>query len=182
MVRPETLFRTIGVLTALLCAACSSSGDEPTDLPQKRDVLEVSSPAFEDGDTIPQTYTCDGDDVSPAIEWTGAKDTDEYVLVMVDPDAGDFVHWLLTGIDAQRSSVGEGEPPSEAIEGVNSFGDTGYSGPCPPEGDDAHTYEITVLALNREIDLASDVSYGDLLEQIDCCLEASGTIEVQYSR
>lgn len=170
---------------AALLLACGSNGDEgPSNLPQPRSVLEVSSPAFEDGDTMPSKYTCDGENVSPPVRWTQAKNTDEYLLVMIDADApgATFVHWLITQIDPQRSSVGENETPSEAVEGVNSFGDTGYAGPCPPEGDDPHGYEITVFALNRHIELAPDVAYDDLLDQIDCCLRASGTLEVAYGR
>jgi Raf kinase inhibitor-like YbhB/YbcL family protein len=174
------------ILCALAVSACGDSEEEegPTELPKPRNVLEISSPDLEDGGEFPQTFTCDGEDVSPALEWTPAKNTEEYIIVMTDPDApgGVFVHWKLFEIDPQRTSVGQGTAPSEALEGINSFGSTGYAGPCPPEGKSPHTYELTVYALNRSLDLAPDVDLRALLDQIECCVEASGTLEALYGR
>ncbi len=178
-------FVSLLAVALLLASACDDPAEEgPADLPQPRDVLEVTSPDIEDGGEFPEVFTCDGENVSPAIRWTQASNTDEYLLVMTDPDArgGTFVHWTLLGIDPQRSSVGRNEPPSEAVLGINSFGDTGYAGPCPPEGRGAHTYEITVYALNRDLQLAADVGLQELLDQIECCVEASGTLEASYGR
>jgi Raf kinase inhibitor-like YbhB/YbcL family protein len=177
---------TFAVLVSLMfvALACDDSDPEPANLPQPRDILEVTSPDIEDGGEFPTEFTCDGANISPAIRWTQASNTEEYLLLMTDPDApsGTFVHWKLLGIDPQRSSVGQNEPPSEAVLGINSFGDTGYSGPCPPEGRQAHTYEITVYALNRDLELAADVDLRELLDQIECCLEASGTLEASHGR
>jgi Raf kinase inhibitor-like YbhB/YbcL family protein len=172
------------VLCLVSMPACDDSEPEPTALPEPRNTLEVSSPDLEDGGEFPQNFTCDGSDVSPALRWTQAKNTKEYVIVMTDPDApgGVFVHWKLFEIDPQRSSVGRGVAPSEALVGINSFGETGYSGPCPPEGRSAHTYEITVYALNRSLELAPDADLRELLAQIRCCVEASGTLKASYGR
>jgi Raf kinase inhibitor-like YbhB/YbcL family protein len=183
----ELPLRLLALLFAVTlgAAGCADSDqDEPVGLPENLDVLEVSSPDLEDGGEFPADFTCDGDNVSPALRWTQAKNTDEYIIVMNDPDArgGEFVHWKLFSIDPQRSSVGRSEVPGEAVEGINAFGDTGYAGPCPPEGEEAHTYEISVYALNRSLELAPDASLRELLDQINCCLEASGTMEVSYAR
>jgi len=172
------------MLSVVSIAACDDSEPEPTAPPEARNTLEVSSPDIEDGGEFSQEFTCDGANVSPAIRWTQAKNTEEYIIVMTDPDApgGVFVHWKLFEIDPQRSSVGRGVEPSEAVVGINSFGDTGYAGPCPPEGRSAHTYEITVYALNRSLDLAPDADLRELLAQIRCCVEASGTLKASYGR
>lgn len=106
------------------------------------------------------------------------------MVVMTDPDApgGTFVHWKVFGIDPQRSSIGTDEIPSEATIGINSFGDTDYAGPCPPEGASPHTYEITVYALDRSLELAADVDLRELLDQIECCIQAQGGMQVSYGR
>jgi Raf kinase inhibitor-like YbhB/YbcL family protein len=173
------------VACSFLALACGDSEPEP-EQPGADDaeVIEVSSPDLEDGGEFPQEFTCDGDEVSPAIRWTKVDNTEEYLLLMTDPDApgGTFIHWKLLGIGPQRTSVGRNETPSEATEGINSFGATGYAGPCPPEGNEAHTYEITVYALNRELELAPDADLRELLDLIECCLVGTGTLEATYGR
>ena len=110
----------------------------------------LTSPAFRDGGTIPVRFTCDGQDVSPPIAWHAPADASpglDYVLIVVDVDApGDgFVHWLAYHLPSS-GSVPEGGPV-EWNEGTNSFGRTGYSGPCPPGGDRPHRYQFRLYAL-----------------------------------
>ena len=171
-------------VVAMAAIACGESEQEPQGLPEPREVLEVSSPDLEDGGEFPVQLTCDGDETSPAIEWSLATNTEEYMILMTDPDAPNetFVHWVLLDLDPERSSVGTGQVPGEATQGENSFGDTGYAGPCPPEGDDAHTYEITVYALNRSLEIPPDADLRELLSHIRCCVQASGTLEASYAR
>jgi hypothetical protein len=71
---------------------------------------------------------------------------------MRDPDApgGNFIHWRLTGIPASTSAIDVGQTPSGVSEGVNGFGTRGYRGPCPPHGDPAHHYVITLTALRGQ--------------------------------
>jgi len=182
--KPIQVGITLMVVCLLGLVACNGSEPVSAPSPESADAIEVSSPHLEDGGEFPVEFTCDGEDASPAIRWSRVDNTEEYLLVMTDPDApgGVFVHWKLLGIDPGRSSVGRNQPPSEAVEGINSFGQTGYAGPCPPEGSDAHTYEITVYALNRDLELAPDVELRELLGQIECCLEASGDLEAAYGR
>ena len=110
--------------------------------------IRVSSPAFPAGGSIPQRFTCQGADVSPPLRFShlphGAAELD---LVMRDPDApgGNFIHWQLTRIPPATASLGAGAVPGGAKSGLNSFGTTGYRGPCPPAGP-AHHYVITVIA------------------------------------
>lgn len=148
--------------------------------------LSVTSPAFEDGSTIPVVYTCDGAETSPPLEWKGGPDATEYAVTAIDPDApgGDFAHWAVWKIPSSAAGVGEGELPEGAIEGTNDFGETGYSGPCPPEGDDAHNYVFTVYALESGVtgELEPADGAGDLLEAISCCTTAKGTLTGTYRR
>jgi Raf kinase inhibitor-like YbhB/YbcL family protein len=170
-------------LTAAMACGDSDQGAAP-EQPEAAGRLEVTSPDLEDGGDFPEAFTCDGENVSPALRWTRAENAEEYVILMIDRDApgGIFVHWKLFEIDPERSSVGQGTAPGEAVEGINSFGSTDYAGPCPPEGSRAHTYEITVYALNRALELAPDADLRELLDQMECCLEAAGTLKASYAR
>ncbi len=135
-----------GLLAALglLAAACGS------DQPQAPQTMTVRSSAFAPGGRIPSLYTCDGRDVSPPLKWSGVPDgTTQLTLTMIDHDApgGDFIHWQLSGVSPGASGLGAGQPPAVGVAGTNSFGTTGYRGPCPPKGQPPHHYVITVTAL-----------------------------------
>jgi Raf kinase inhibitor-like YbhB/YbcL family protein len=100
------------------------------------------------GGTIPARFSCDGAGVSPALRWSGEPaGTQSFALIMDDPDARDFVHWLLWDIPASAHTLPEGAK-SDGIPGANSFGDRGYGGPCPPRGAGAHTYVFRLFALD----------------------------------
>src|SRR5688500_9604739 len=112
-------------------------------------MIQLSSPAFADGETIPDRFTCDGDDISPPLEWSGIPDdAAELALLVEDPDApgGTFVHWVLFGLDPKISGLAEGSVPPEAKNGLTSFGKTRYGGPCPPSGDPPHRYVFFLTA------------------------------------
>jgi Raf kinase inhibitor-like YbhB/YbcL family protein len=119
-------------------------------------VLELDSSALSDGETVPVRFTCDGDNISPPLGWSGVPEgATELRLGLTDPDApsGTFTHWLVDGIDPSSSGVDEGGVPAGGTEGTNSFGEKGYGGPCPPRGGGPHRYVFTVEA----IDAAGDV-------------------------
>jgi Raf kinase inhibitor-like YbhB/YbcL family protein len=112
--------------------------------------LKIESSAFSEGDTVPAEFTCDGDNVSPPLNWSGVpEDAAELRLTLRDPDAprGTFTHWSVGGIDPSSSEVGRGTVPAGGTEERNSFGEAGYGGPCPPPGD-PHRYVFTVEALD----------------------------------
>ena len=113
--------------------------------------MEITSPAFSEGDTVPVRFTCDGDDVSPPLAWSGVPEgTSELRLSLTDPDApsGTFTHWLVTGIDPASTGVDEGHVPTGGTEQENGFGDAAYGGPCPPPGRGAHRYVFAIEALD----------------------------------
>lgn len=114
--------------------------------------MRLFTPAWEEGGTIQAKYTCDGENVSPPLEWSdvpaGAR---TLALIVDDPDAprGLFLHWLLWNIPASENGLTEGAHGS-ALEGRNGFGQVGYGGPCPPGG--THRYYFRLFALDTELD------------------------------
>lgn len=117
--------------------------------------FSLTSPAFAEGGQIPTENGCDGGDSPIPLRWSGTPDgTSELALVMDDPDARGFVHWVVTGIPASVGELGAGGLPAGAHEGRNDFGRTGYGGPCPPSG--SHRYTTTLYALSEGLDLPAD--------------------------
>jgi len=115
--------------------------------------LELTSPAFDDGEPIPEKYTCDGKNVSPPLRWEFVPDgTRTMALIVHDPDApsGDFTHWLGWNIDPESGGIDEGVPAP--VQGMNGFGRLGYGGPCPPPGDGFHRYFHELYALDTDLD------------------------------
>jgi len=111
----------------------------------------VSSPAFQQGASIPTDYSCDGADKQLPVAWEGAPaGTAELALIMDDPDARGFVHWVVAGIPASASTLAEALPAGAAA-GRNDFGNVGYGGPCPPSG--THRYVVTLYALSAPLGL-----------------------------
>jgi Raf kinase inhibitor-like YbhB/YbcL family protein len=113
-------------------------------------MIQIESPALSEGAAMPTRFTCDGENVSPPLRWSGVpEDATELRISLTDPDAprGTFTHWLVTGVDPATSKVEEGTVPVDGTEGRNDFGDTGYGGPCPPAGA-PHRYVFTVEALD----------------------------------
>jgi Raf kinase inhibitor-like YbhB/YbcL family protein len=141
--------------------------------------MVLRSDAFADGGNIPTKYTCEGDNVSPPLTWSGTPvPTRSFALIMDDPDAlfGTFTHWMIFDLDPNTSTLGEGvqaapQLPSSTIQGKNGFGKIGYGGPCPPRG--RHHYRFTLYALDDLLRLAPGSSktqvlgamHGHILEQ-----------------
>ena len=126
--------------------------------------FRLYSPDFEEGGAIPRRHTCDGDDVSPALSWEGAPDgTVALALICDDPDANDFVHWVLydlTGTSSGGLAEGVSESPDAPPQGRNDFDRIGYGGPCPPRG--RHRYVFTLYALSEELGLSGAPTAEDV--------------------
>jgi len=115
----------------------------------------LTSSAFADGAAIPAEYSCQGADVSPQLSWAGIPaGARALVLVVDDPDARDFTHWLALDIDPATAGLPTGVSPSAAQpqQGRNGFGRVGWGGPCPPSG--THHYRFTLYALAAPLGLA----------------------------
>ena len=108
--------------------------------------------AFADGGTIPSVFTCEGDNISPALVWAGEPaGTQSFGLVMDDPDApaGTWNHWLLWDMPGSVHSVPEHYRAAHTVHsGTNDFGKTGYGGPCPPKRGGSHRYFFRLYALD----------------------------------
>jgi Raf kinase inhibitor-like YbhB/YbcL family protein len=116
--------------------------------------FKLTSTAFAEGGAIPRKFTCDGPNVSPALKWEGAPDdTASLALIVDDPDARGFIHWVVFNMTAsQTGALAEGvsASPDAPPQGRNGFGNVGWGGPCPPSG--THHYRFTLLALDLAID------------------------------
>jgi hypothetical protein len=120
--------------------------------------LTLTSPAFKNNGNIPALYTCDGKDISPALNWSGVpQNAKSLVLILDDPDAPDpaapkmtWVHWVLYNIPPTGTGLAEGikdaDLPQGTLQGVNDWKRTGYGGPCPPIG--RHRYFHKLYALD----------------------------------
>jgi Raf kinase inhibitor-like YbhB/YbcL family protein len=127
----------------------------------------LESRAFENAHAIPSRYTCEGDDVSPALRWSNVPDgTRSLALVVDDPDApsGVFTHWLAWGLDPGTDGLEEGNAAPR--EGQNDFGTTGYRGPCPPQGHGRHRYVFRLYALDAELELPAGAVKSELEQAI----------------
>jgi Raf kinase inhibitor-like YbhB/YbcL family protein len=135
--------------------------------------MQVTCSAFETRGRIPTRHTGEGEDVSPALEWTNPPDgTQSFAVICHDPDAPlcepgtyGFVHWVLYNLPASTTRLDEGA--SEGTAGRNNFGSTGYGGPMPPEGHGTHHYFFWVLALDEQLDLDPGLTMWELLEKVE---------------
>lgn len=123
--------------------------------------------AFAEGATIPKLHTCDGADLSPALEWSGEPaGTQSFALIVDDPDApvGTWNHWLLCDIPASVHTLAQGFKPGQGgLSGVNDFGKPGYGGPCPPRGHGAHRYFFKLFAVDTpSLSLRAGAKRSDL--------------------
>jgi Raf kinase inhibitor-like YbhB/YbcL family protein len=150
-------------------------------------VISLTSTAFEDGGRIPYLYTCEGDDISPALQWSGAPaSTRTYVMVCEDPDAprGTWIHWVLYNIPGDALELTKAVPtlpelPSGARHGRNTAGDMTYAGPCPPPGK-PHRYFFRLYALDLSLDLPPGATKIELDQAMDQHIVAQGTLLGTY--
>lgn len=151
--------------------------------------MKLTSAAFADGQTIPSPYTCDGEDRSPPLGWSGAPSgTRSFALICEDPDAphGTWVHWVLYGLPASTSALpenaGAGDTlPGEAKQGLTDFKRSGYGGPCPPPGH-PHRYFFKLYALDTELALPARATKTALLKAIDGHILATASLMGIYQR
>ena len=130
--------------------------------------MEISSAAFEKNSLIPSKYTCEGQERNPPLEFKDVpEDTKSLVLIVDDPDAPmkTWVHWTIWNIDAKTTQILQNSCPKGAVEGITSFGRTGYGGPCPPSG--THRYFFKLFALDKMLDLSPNSYVRDIESVIE---------------
>jgi hypothetical protein len=164
------MLKKIGValIALLLVPALLIAAAVPLWSQQQRRDMKIESSAFAPGQPIPQKYTCEGTDVSPAFRWSGAPaGTKTFALIADDPDAParTWVHWVLFNLPAATQLLPEAVPKTESaaggVQGRNDFGKIGYGGPCPPPGH-PHRYFFKLYALDSELLLTSSATKKDV--------------------
>ncbi len=150
--------------------------------------LTISAAAFNAGSPIPVRFTCQGEDISPALVWSGTpQGAKSLALILEDPDAaGIFCHWLLFNMPPDATSLPEdasprGRLPAGAIEGVNDFGRPGYGGPCPPPGR-PHRYYFRLYALSDWLTLKSGAGRAQALAAMKGLVLAEAQVMGTYQR
>ena len=136
--------------------------------------MKLTSDAFASGESIPAKYTCDGAGVSPPLRWQQVpSEAEAFVLICDDPDAprSPFTHWVLYDIPADVTQLEEGVPNNNrltwgGVQGRNSSGDVGYTGPCPPQGA-AHHYYFRLYALDEALGLSAGAARQQVLDRIE---------------
>jgi len=194
------------VIAVIVLCSCQSkveptptqSQDKPTAQPtevelatlQKEETMSIklTSTAFEEGDMIPKQYTCEGNDTSPPLAWTGVPDgAKSLALITNDPDApaGDWVHWIIFNIPPNVTELPESIPANETVpgggtHGKNSWGRLGYGGPCPPSG--THRYVFKLYALDTELNLKIGATKKDVENAMKGHVLAEGQLMGKYKR
>lgn len=151
--------------------------------------FQISATAFSAGESIPRKFTCDGSDVSPALNWTDPPAaTLSFALIMDDPDApvGTWVHWVLYDLppgarDLPENVAKQEQLPTGARQGRNDFRKIGYGGPCPPPGK-PHRYFFKLYALDTKLDLKSGASKADAERTMQGHILAQSQLIGRYSR
>lgn len=157
--------------------------------------LTVTSSAFQQGGSIPARYTCEGDDSSPPLSWSGAPSgTKSLAFIVDDPDAPDpakpqrvWVHWVVYNIPGTATSLPENASkkglPDGAAQGRNDSGKNQYGGPCPPIG--RHRYFFKLSALDTRLTFTSPPTKNDLVKEMEghvlADAELMGTYQKQNS-
>ncbi|MFH1376629.1 MAG: YbhB/YbcL family Raf kinase inhibitor-like protein [Candidatus Woesearchaeota archaeon] len=137
--------------------------------------MKLTSTAFKDNEDIPSKYTCDGENINPELKIENVpKNAESLVLIMDDPDIPDFVkekfgidvydHWVVFNISPTTYLIGEDTEPS-GIDGKNSSGKIGYTGPCPPDRE--HRYFFKLYALDIKLNLPE----GSIKKEIEIAMK-----------
>jgi Raf kinase inhibitor-like YbhB/YbcL family protein len=186
------------ILGLLLLCSCQSEKPTPELAAggQEPPSFEMGSAAFSPGGDIPRQYTCDGDDLSPPLEWAAPpQGTQSLVLIVDDPDAPGktWVHWVLYDLPPELQALPQALPPQETLPEIGTqgrndfvpvqggFGKIGYGGPCPPKGK-PHRYFFQLYALDARLDLAPGANKSQVLQAMAGHVLAQAELMGRYER
>jgi len=181
----------VSLTLVFLLGACSKNDRKKEDSEKTggaQMALKITSPAFEEGGMMPSQFTCDGEDVSPSLSWTGVPEkTKSIALICDDPDApmGTWVHWVLFNLPPEVTELAEAIPHGDTLangarQGVTSFGEHGYGGPCPPSG--THRYFFKLYALDTMLTIDVKSSKDDLVAAMEGHILSEGQLMGKYKR
>jgi Raf kinase inhibitor-like YbhB/YbcL family protein len=148
----------------------------------------LKSRVFSEGGMIPAQYTCDGEDLSPHLSWSGAPEgTRSFAVICEDPDApaGTWVHWVLYDLPPAATELPdqvapEGSPSVGGSQGTNDFKRIGYGGPCPPGG--THRYFFRLYALDRMTGLPPGATRKQAVQAMEGHVLAEARLMGRYRR
>ena len=177
------LASTTPVATAVPASLPATPTPSPT-LPRESAMpFTLTSASFAPGGAIPRKFTCDGADVSPALSWAGVPGgAVTLALIVDDPDARGFVHWVVFDIPASSPALSEGASSTAGAppQGRNDFGKTGWGGPCPPSG--THRYVFTLLALDQKLALSGTPTADQLRAAAAGHILEQAVLSAKYTR
>ena len=141
----------------------NQNSEEPSlEIPQTKN-MRITSPVFGHNQSIPNKYTCDGENINPPLEISGVpEDAKSLALIMDDPDApmGTWDHWIVWNINPSVTKIEENSVLAGVTEGTNSSGKQSYGGPCPPSG--THRYYFKLYALDTQFGLGFTANKSDI--------------------
>ncbi len=151
--------------------------------------IQITSTGFTEGNMIPQKYTCDKEDISPPLTWTGVPaQAKSLALIVDDPDApvGVWVHWVVFDMLPTLTGLPEGVAKTPTVAGIGTQGITdfrkpGYGGPCPPKGK-PHRYFFRLYALDSQLTLPAGAKRAEVDKAMQGHILATGQLIGTYSR
>ncbi|MFA6571676.1 MAG: YbhB/YbcL family Raf kinase inhibitor-like protein [Bacteroidota bacterium] len=171
------------ILTVLIIFLFSFSLSKAKD--KKPMKMKISSSSFQEGTLIPQKFTCDGKNISPALEWQNVpKGTKSFALIVDDPDApmGTWIHWVVYNIPSDVLEFPEDFSSSElnnkVKQGSASNNKTGYHGPCPPNG--THRYFFKIYALDLVLEEEPGLTKEKILKKMEGHILGQGELMGKY--
>jgi Raf kinase inhibitor-like YbhB/YbcL family protein len=166
-----------------------AGGDQfdPGEVEDAADGFTAFAP-WADGGPIDPRYTCDDADISPPVSWAAPPDGTVEIAValvddsVIDDDGVPLAHWAVAGIAPGEVALLEGSIPDGAVAGSSFDGEPGYRGPCPPAGQPAHDYRLSVYALNQSLELADGLTAADMVNSFEATAIAVHDIVGSYQR
>ena len=144
----------------------------------------ITSPSFNDGETIPKKFTCDGGDFNPELQIQNVPpEAKSLALVLHDPDAplsGGFTHWVVWNIKPSTTFIKEESIPPGSVEGLNTAGENRYAGPCPPPG--SHHYQFKLYALDVMLEMRENTPAAEAWIEIEEHAIAEAELVGKYAR
>jgi Raf kinase inhibitor-like YbhB/YbcL family protein len=170
----KTIITAVCMIVAATLVALAAGGGK----------MKITSSAFQEGGTIPEKFSKNGQNVNPELRIEGGPvEAKSLVLIVDDPDApvGLFTHWLVWNIDPKTTEIAEGSVPSGAVQGTNDFPGQRYDGPQPPPSG-THRYYFKIFALDTTLDLKPGAKRKEVNAAMKGHVIAQGELMGKYSK
>src|SRR4030042_3491445 len=185
------LFLSLLLITSLTIGGCAIPATPEASPVASNTGFAITSSAFAEGAEIPVKYSCDGENVAPPLDWNQVPaGTASFALIMDNPDAGNYTHWVIFNLPLDARGLPEAVPKDErltngALQGKIASGGIGYPvgyfGPCPFKGS-SHHYRFTLYALDTSLDLAAGTSKEQVLQAMEGHILAQSQLIGIYQR